>query len=82
MYISLPGSPSASNPSQYISHRQAANLITAYSCSPQLGGVAIWDATYSEANRYNGYTFHAYLKKHLQNLCEYHDKNGCNVSRT
>ncbi|WQF87561.1 Putative chitin-binding, type 1, glycoside hydrolase family 18, catalytic domain-containing protein [Colletotrichum destructivum] len=66
VFITLPGSPDAANPGNYINHEQARNLISAYYCRPSFGGVAVWEATRGASNPYNGKSFQATMKVWLQ----------------
>ncbi|KAG7150819.1 Endochitinase 2 like protein [Verticillium longisporum] len=75
IYITLPGSPEAANLENYISPYQAGNLINSFYCRSKFGGMAVWEATYSENNRQHGYTYHAFLKKHLVAIGNY--PGGC-----
>ncbi|CCF47599.1 chitinase [Colletotrichum higginsianum] len=62
VFITLPGSPDAANPGNYINHEQARNIISAYYCRPSFGGVAVWEATRGASNPYNGKSFQATMK--------------------
>ncbi|EGY15674.1 chitinase [Verticillium dahliae VdLs.17] len=79
IYITLPGSPEAANLENYISPYQAGNLINSFYCRSKFGGMAVWEATYSENNRQHGYTYHAFLKKHLVAVGNY--PGGCRVGQ-
>ncbi|WDK21615.1 chitin recognition protein [Colletotrichum graminicola] len=70
VFITLPGSPDAANPGNYITHDQAKNLINAYYCRPSFGGVAVWEATRGASNPYNGKSFQATMKLWLQGAAE------------
>ena len=51
VYLGLPGSAAAAaRPSFDLNPKQAADLIAAFYCRANLGGVAVWDATYARAN--------------------------------
>ncbi|KAF6827909.1 putative class III aminotransferase [Colletotrichum plurivorum] len=65
LYITLPASPDAAIAGNYITHQQAKNLISAYYCRPSFGGVAVWEATRGNGNRYNGKSFQAVMKDWL-----------------
>ncbi|RNJ55158.1 hypothetical protein D7B24_008936 [Verticillium nonalfalfae] len=77
IYITLPGSPEAANLENYISPYEASNLINSFYCRSKFGGMAVWEATYSENNRQRGYTYHAFLKKHLVAIGNY--PGGCKL---
>lgn len=65
LYITLPASSDAAIAGNYITHVQAKNLISAYYCRPSFGGVAVWEATRGNANRYNGKSFQVVMKDWL-----------------
>jgi chitinase len=65
LYIGLPGAPAAASAGSYINTTQARSLASAYYCRPNLGGIAIWEATYAEGNVACGNTFYAMMKKNL-----------------
>ncbi|GJD02600.1 chitin recognition protein [Colletotrichum higginsianum] len=84
VFITLPGSPDAANPGNYINHEQARNIISAYYCRPSFGGVAVWEATRGASNPYNGKSFQATMKVWLQGAaadarllsCQTHENDG------
>ena len=51
LYIGLPGSPSAAGaPSNYLNPTELSNIVAAYFCKPNFGGLMIWEATAAENN--------------------------------
>lgn len=80
VFITLPGSPDAANAGSYITHEQARNLISAYYCRPSFGGVAVWEATRGEGNKYNGKSFQATMKLWLQGAAANAQLASCQVS--
>ncbi|KAK6215074.1 chitin recognition protein [Colletotrichum tabaci] len=80
VFITLPGSPDAANPGNYINHEQARNLISAYYCRPSFGGVAVWEATRGASNPYNGKSFQATMKVWLQGAAADARLLSCQVS--
>ncbi|KAI0137659.1 carbohydrate-binding module family 18 protein [Hypoxylon sp. NC0597] len=68
LFIGLPGSIAAANPSSMVTAAQAANLVDAYYCRDIFGGVAIWEATYAATNVVGGLNFYQSLKRALNTL--------------
>lgn len=51
LYIGLPGSADAvDDPTFYLNPNETQNLIDAYFCNTNFGGVAIYDASYADEN--------------------------------
>lgn len=46
----------------YLNQNETTNLIDAYFCNNNFGGVAIYDATYADENVENGQTFTKFTK--------------------
>lgn len=68
LYIGLPGSADAvDDPSYYVNQNETMNLIDAYFCNRNFGGVAIYDATYAEENVNLGQTYSQWTKSVLTN---------------
>lgn len=68
LYLGLAGSEYAVNDtSYYINPNETTNLINAYFCNKNFGGVAIWDAEYADENVYLGQTFTQWTKTALTN---------------
>ncbi|KAH8660139.1 glycoside hydrolase superfamily [Xylariales sp. PMI_506] len=65
LFLGLPGSADAANTGMSVSVTQAQNLIDAYYCSSNFGGVAVWDATYAASNVASGYNFYQNMKNNL-----------------
>ncbi|OTA94089.1 glycoside hydrolase family 18 protein [Hypoxylon sp. CO27-5] len=68
LFIGLPGSVAAANPSSMITAAQAADLLDAYYCRDVFGGVAIWEATYAAGNVVDGVNFYQSMKRALDAL--------------
>lgn len=63
LYIGLPGSADAvDDTSFYLNQNETKNLINAYFCNRNFGGVALYDATYADENVVNGQTFTQWTK--------------------
>lgn len=55
LYIGLPGSADAvDDVSYYLNQTESQNLVDAYFCNRQFGGVAIYDASYADENLDSG----------------------------
>ncbi|KAJ0122781.1 chitin recognition protein [Diaporthe amygdali] len=68
LYIGLPGSTDAvDDPTFYLNQNETANIVDAYFCNRNFGGVAIYDATYADENLYLGQTFTQWTKGVLNN---------------
>ncbi|KAI1384214.1 carbohydrate-binding module family 18 protein [Hypoxylon trugodes] len=65
LFIGLPGSSGAAAASSVVTPAQAQNLIDAYYCRGNFGGVSVWEATYAAANVVNGLNFYQNLKRDL-----------------
>ncbi|KAI1867613.1 hypothetical protein JX265_007415 [Neoarthrinium moseri] len=65
LYIGLPGSANAANSGFDLTVPEASNLINAYYCSANFGGIAIWEATYASSNVVNGKNFYQNMKSVL-----------------
>ncbi|KAI2620460.1 carbohydrate-binding module family 18 protein [Hypoxylon sp. NC1633] len=65
LYIGLPGSNAAAASSSVVTPAQAQNLIDAYYCRSNFGGVSVWEATYAAANVVNGLNFYQNMKRDL-----------------
>lgn len=66
LYIGLPGSADAvDDASFYLNQNETKNLINAYFCNRNFGGVALYDATYADENVLNGQTFTQWTKQVL-----------------
>lgn len=51
LYIGLPGSTAAvADPSNYLNPTELSNILGAYYCKPNFGGVMIWEATAADNN--------------------------------
>lgn len=63
LYIGLAGSPDAvDDTSYYVNQNETKNLIDAYFCNRNFGGVALYDATYADENVEGGQTFTQWTK--------------------
>lgn len=63
LYIGLAGSPDAvDDTSYYVNQNETKNLIDAYFCNRNFGGVALYDATYADDNVEGGQTFTQWTK--------------------
>ncbi|KAI1479373.1 carbohydrate-binding module family 18 protein [Daldinia eschscholtzii] len=65
LFIGLPGSTSAASASSFVPPAQAQNLIDAYFCRANFGGVSVWEATYAAAYSANGLNFYQNMKRDL-----------------
>lgn len=65
VYIGLPGSSAAARPGFDLSVRQVADVVSAYYCRGNFGGVAVWEATYASANVAGGRNFYQNAKAAL-----------------
>ncbi|KAL1864327.1 Chitinase 2 [Diaporthe australafricana] len=67
LYIGLPGSVDAvDDPTYYLSENETQNLVDAYFCERNFGGVAIYDASYADENvDAAGLTYAQFTKKVL-----------------
>ncbi|KAI1374212.1 carbohydrate-binding module family 18 protein [Hypoxylon crocopeplum] len=65
LFIGLPGSSSAASAVSVVGTAQAQNLIDAYYCRSNFGGVGVWEATYAAANVASGLNFYQNMKKVL-----------------
>ncbi|KAI1454700.1 carbohydrate-binding module family 18 protein [Annulohypoxylon moriforme] len=65
LFIGLPGSSNAASAASLVSPTQAQNLIDAYYCRSNFGGISVWEATYAAANVANGRNFYQNMKKDL-----------------
>lgn len=65
-YIELPSSTSAvTNPAFYLNLAEALQLIKAYLCRSNFGGVMLWDATYVDNNVNAGFPYYLLMKDYL-----------------
>ncbi|KAI1094035.1 carbohydrate-binding module family 18 protein [Rostrohypoxylon terebratum] len=65
IYIGLPGSSSAASSSSLVTPPQAQNLIDAFYCRDNFGGISIWEATYAASYVVDGLNFYQNMKKDL-----------------
>ena len=65
LYLGLAGGPSAASSGQYINQTSSQKLAQAYYCKSDFGGVAIWEATYADANLYYGQQYYMWMKRVL-----------------
>ncbi|KAI1415010.1 carbohydrate-binding module family 18 protein [Hypoxylon sp. FL1857] len=65
LVIGLPGSSAAANPASAVTPAQAQNLIDAFYCRGNFGGVGVWEATYAAANVADGLNFYQSVKRAL-----------------
>ncbi|KAI2469541.1 carbohydrate-binding module family 18 protein [Annulohypoxylon bovei var. microspora] len=65
LFIGLPASSSAASAASVVTPAQAQNLIDAYYCRSNFGGISVWEATYAAANVVNGLNFYQNMKKDL-----------------
>ncbi|KAI1772000.1 carbohydrate-binding module family 18 protein [Hypoxylon cercidicola] len=65
LFLGLLGSGGAGASSSVVSVAQAQNLVDAYYCRANFGGVSVWEATYAAANVAGGLNFYQNMKKDL-----------------
>lgn len=71
LYLGLAGSEfSVDDTSYYINQNETTNLINAYFCNRNFGGVAIWDAEDADENVLLGQTFTQWTKTALTNALQ------------
>ncbi|EHA49987.1 acidic endochitinase SE2 [Pyricularia oryzae 70-15] len=64
LYLGLAGGPNAANPGHYIDESASRRLVEAFFCRPNLGGVAIWEAT--NANPGGKKAYYTTAREHLE----------------
>ncbi|KAI6353100.1 hypothetical protein MCOR25_009182 [Pyricularia grisea] len=64
LYLGLAGGPNAANPGHYIDENASRRLIEAFFCRPNLGGVAVWEAT--NANPGGKKAYYTTAREHLE----------------
>lgn len=62
VFLGLPASAAAARPGFDLSVKQATDLVNAFYCRPNFGGVAVWDATYAAAHVVGGRNFYQNMK--------------------
>ncbi|KAI4869729.1 carbohydrate-binding module family 18 protein [Hypoxylon rubiginosum] len=65
LYLGLLGSGAAGSAASLVTVPQAQNLIDAYYCRSNFGGVSVWESTYAAANVAGGLNFYQNMKKDL-----------------
>lgn len=71
LFLGLAGSEYAvDDTSYYVNQNETTNLINAYFCNRNFGGVAIWDAEYADENVYLGQSFTQLTKTSLNNAIQ------------
>ncbi|XXH06046.1 hypothetical protein Hte_012491 [Hypoxylon texense] len=65
LFLGLLGSGQAGSAASLVSVPQAQNLVDAYYCRGNFGGVSVWDSTYAAANVAGGLNFYQNMKKDL-----------------
>ncbi|KAK9489164.1 putative endochitinase [Lipomyces doorenjongii] len=66
LYIGIPGSTlAAQRASDYLKPAEATNLMQAYFCKPNFGGIMIWEATAAEKNIISSKTYYDVIKNDL-----------------
>lgn len=66
LFIGLPGSNASAISNQVLTVKAANNLLNAYYCRPNFGGVSIWEATSAASNIYGTRNFYQNMKVVLQ----------------
>ncbi|KAI0158240.1 carbohydrate-binding module family 18 protein [Xylariaceae sp. FL1272] len=66
VYIGLPGSSLAAAPGYSLSSNWTKNIVSAFYCNPNFGGLSIWEATYAGGNVEGGKNYYQNAKASLE----------------